>query len=117
MTEYIDREGVAEFTKGVFGGLAKHGLLDKGEEIIAERYLDIINGYPAADVVEVVHGRWVKTGQSFLFPERFRNYSCSVCGHDIDKTKYNYCPNCGAEMQLEEWMANKGEEKWLTTQR
>lgn len=44
-------------------------------------------------------GRWIKTGQSFVFPEKFRNYSCSECGYDIDKTEFNYCPNCGAKMQ------------------
>jgi len=53
---------------------------------------------PAADVVEVKHGRWIRSGQSFLYPHKFRNYSCSVCGYDIEKTKYNYCPNCGARM-------------------
>ena len=48
--------------------------------------------------VPVVCGEWVKTGQSFVNPNRFRNYCCSVCGYDIEKTKYNYCPNCGAKM-------------------
>ena len=44
-------------------------------------------------------GTWIKTGQSFVFPEKFRNYSCSECGYDVDKTKYNFCPNCGANMR------------------
>ena len=42
-------------------------------------------------------GKWIKTGQSFVFPEKFRNYSCSECGYDVDKTKFNFCPNCGAD--------------------
>lgn len=54
---------------------------------------------PTVDLVK--HGQWIKTGQSFLFPEGFRNYSCSVCGYDIDKIKYRYCPNCGAKMDGE----------------
>lgn len=53
---------------------------------------------PTIDAEPVRHGRWVKKGQSFLFPERFMNYSCSLCGYDIDKTKHRYCPNCGAKM-------------------
>lgn len=53
---------------------------------------------PTVDAVPVRHGRWVKSGQSFVYPHKFRNYSCSVCGYDIEKTKYNYCPNCGARM-------------------
>lgn len=28
-------------------------------------------------------------------------YQCSVCGSGLD-TLYNYCPNCGAEMEEEE---------------
>ena len=59
----------------------------------------IINAAPTVELV--THGYWVKTGQSFLFPDRFRNYSCSVCGYDIEKTKYRYCPNCGAYMITE----------------
>lgn len=46
-------------------------------------------------------GKWIKTGQSFVFPEKFRNYSCSECGYDIDKIKFNFCPNCGADMRGE----------------
>lgn len=56
---------------------------------------------PIVDAEPVRHGKWVKTGQSFINPNRFRNYSCSVCGYDIEKTEYNYCPNCGAKMRKE----------------
>lgn len=44
-------------------------------------------------------GKWLKTGQSFVFPGKFRNYFCSECGFEIEKTAYNYCPNCGAKME------------------
>ena len=56
-----------------------------------------INDQPAADAVEVVHGRWEKSNyHGFL--------CCSECKDVyIDKTwfgggKWNYCPNCGAKM-------------------
>ena len=51
---------------------------------------------------KVRHGRWLKTGQSFIYPEKFRNYFCSECGFELDKcikTELPYCPNCGADMQ------------------
>lgn len=53
---------------------------------------------PEFEKVEEITGTWVKTGQSFVYPEKFRNYSCSECGYDIEKTKYNYCPNCRVKM-------------------
>lgn len=47
------------------------------------------------------HGRWLKTGQSFVNPNKFKNYFCSECGLELDehiRSKPNYCPNCGAKM-------------------
>lgn len=60
--------------------------------------LSWLDAIPAADVVAVKRGYWIKTGQSFVYPEMFINYTCSVCGFDIAKTKFNYCPNCGTKM-------------------
>ena len=60
--------------------------------------------FPAADVVEVRHGKWIKT-----YPDNRLDgdYYCSNCyaGVDIatgeetpiDRELY-YCPNCGAKM-------------------
>ena len=63
---------------------------------------DMINGevpetmkIPAADVKPNIKGYWIKTGYKFIC------YSCSECGYDIEKTKFNYCPNCGAKMEGE----------------
>jgi rubrerythrin len=62
---------------------------------------DIIDQLDREDTIEPERkkGKWIKTGQSFVFPEKFRNYSCSECGYDVDKTKFNFCPNCGADMR------------------
>lgn len=64
-------------------------------------YAEKIKELPAAQP-ERERGRWIKTGQSFVFPEKFRNYSCSECGYDVNKTKLNFCPNCGAYMRGEQ---------------
>ena len=56
---------------------------------------------PTVDAEPVRHGRWGKTGQSFVSPNKFRNYFCSECGLELDehiRLKPNYCPNCGAKM-------------------
>lgn len=53
------------------------------------------------ELAVVRHGRWEKTGQSFVNPNKFRNYFCSECGLELDehiRSKPNYCPNCGAKM-------------------
>lgn len=45
--------------------------------------------FPAADVVEVVHGEWV---------DQIGLKKCSCCKtHQIEIS--NYCPNCGADMR------------------
>ena len=81
MTEYIEREDAIK--------AAKHAWA-KGLE--PSQYIEII---PAADVAEVRHGRWVDLC--------FREWHCSECGdgYCYDE-KPNYCPSCGAKMDLEE---------------
>lgn len=46
-------------------------------------------------------GRWIKTGQSFIDPNKFLCYSCSECGFDVGKVKTRFCPGCGLEMKCE----------------
>lgn len=54
---------------------------------------------PAADVRQVVHGKWVNICGT-------QEHYCSECGESFDlyaycKDKYNFCPNCGADMRTE----------------
>ena len=69
-------------------------------DLSGEKFETAILKIPVADVAPVRHGRWEK--QSGL-------YSCSECGmtcpYDVqaDVIEYwacNYCPNCGAKMDL-----------------
>ena len=65
-----------------------------GEVSIGERRIDLSH-YPVIDAVEVMHGRWEKFGYDL------RCSACGVyqCGLYMGMT--NYCPNCGAKMDLE----------------
>lgn len=61
-----------------------------------ENALDFI---PAADVAPVVHGRWIADGDFVI---------CSQCEAEMNQknslgmeNSKNYCPNCGAKMDLE----------------
>lgn len=64
-----------------------------------------IDEIPAADVAPVRHGRWEKVTSLMHQFGYYLGASCSICG----KTHYflsgemilNYCPNCGAKMDLD----------------
>ena len=70
-----------------------------------ERCVDYmrIKEIPAADVREVRRGKWI----CHTTLEYDGEWLCTVCGNEVticmcgkDKTwTYNYCPNCGANME------------------
>ena len=55
---------------------------------------EVLEDTPTADVVEVKRGKW-KVDET----HDYEPY-CSLCGHEpIAGEKYNYCPDCGADMR------------------
>lgn len=56
----------------------------------------IVSEIPAADVRPVVRGRWSE--KPYLLGT---TNVCSVCGENygMPHGKYNFCPNCGADMR------------------
>ena len=60
-------------------------------------FSDIVNEQPVLDAVPVVHARWIKAECS----EKDGNARCSKCGQ-WEWDNCNYCPNCGAKMDLED---------------
>ena len=88
--EYIDDEDFDENCDDAFVVLAKH-----------------INAAPTFTLDDIVpHGRWVMT----LYTTESRRhriisnkkFACSECGYSNGRKQSNYCPNCGAKMDLEE---------------
>ena len=76
-----------------------NGSFKKAFKLICEKLDDapIIEAEPK-------HGRWIWNNNDDEF-----FYSCSNCGHkaygnnlEIIPGTYNYCPNCGARMDLDE---------------
>lgn len=91
MAEYIDREAAKKEFALNFGSVS--------HAVIANRLLDSI---PAADVVEVVHGRW-EWYKSPVCLSGDLYCRCSICGESdpwqmTTRGHANYCPNCGAKM-------------------
>lgn len=95
MSDYIRRENALyaiQRQRGATRSPAQNRLLDLLR-------VDIVRA-PAADVAEVVHGRWLDGAEDFTCGQH--NAECSIChcyiswsGCDED---FNYCPNCGAKM-------------------
>lgn len=111
MAEYIDREAFikekrkqycddCDRRKGMKNGKYKT-LYDIGEAPCRScgigDVLDDVEDYPAADVREVVRGKWIE--------EPGHIPHCSNCGRysdDADTGDAICCPFCGAEMKGEE---------------
>lgn len=64
----------------------------------------VLNETPTVDAVPVVHGRWKKDKNVQVMTPGGQKYhnSCSVCGWLTRLHNLNYCPNCGAVMDLKE---------------
>lgn len=55
----------------------------------------------AAEMAQVVHGRWVIVDDGVMIGDG-KHMECGVCHTwSKDRIKTNYCPNCGARMDLE----------------
>lgn len=103
MDDFISRESAIEALKslptwwGDGGGWYGHAqppmvaLLDPLDAVNA------IDNIPAADVRPVKRGKWLEYDDTEYFRAK-----CSLCGNWID-TRHgtNYCPNCGAQMEVE----------------
>ena len=65
-----------------------------------DKYFEITTeDFPAADVVKVKHGRWIKTRCLVGGFHDVWGSDCSECGTTVKDDYPNYCPNCGAKME------------------
>ena len=98
MAEYIDREALEVALNHRLNFLmAENGEYDHYTSGFDEA-VTIVENFPAADVATVRHGRWG------THSDRPDSLICSVCKCGFDMWKHdphNYCPNCGAKMDLE----------------
>ena len=68
-------------------------VFEKEEVKMIERLVQAFDALPTADVAEVRHGKWIEK------PQADGLNGCSICGV-MRFGKSNYCPNCGARMDL-----------------
>lgn len=106
MREYIDRDATLnERPGGRNPGQVGKEEYNKGWNDCRSAFYKCITSMPAADVVEVRHGRWMTTD---AYPHHLY---CSVCYKTYAKNAKwvneldlptNYCPSCGARMDKED---------------
>ena len=91
---YIDREAVISRLEKV--DMDTYYGFTAAVQIGVDHAIQCIKEAPAADVVEVRHGRW-ENGGNGLYD------TCSACEKEIYLAiPMNYCPNCGARMGKED---------------
>lgn len=111
MAEYIKREALEKDLNIRLSALrGKNGYYDHYTDGFDE-CVDRVENFPAADVEEVKHGKWLNFYNDFSVAE------CSECADMFEvspdeepkkefleafKEFYHYCPNCGAKMDLED---------------
>ena len=102
MAEYIEREElISELDELISNVSFSSPYQDEVDRMIIgmERSRDCVENAETADVVPVVHGRWVKQPTQSVDVSTELSL-CSVCAHMVStywgRTKY--CPNCGARM-------------------
>ena len=78
--------------------------MPKNDELLSVDVRRIICESPIIDAEPVRHGQWetkVYTIESDGWITEYREEVCSECGEGQIGIS-NYCPNCGAKMDLEE---------------
>ena len=94
--EYIEREALQGALQRKKASIADKRYTEGWNDCMM-RVKSMVHAAHAANVVEVVHGRWYwdadnETGHNIR--------RCSVC-HSGSGWAFNYCPNCGARMDGE----------------
>lgn len=110
MSDYISREaalesfGDAPMWTGYYEpySFEVHMALTSIAKVIRETITQV----PAADVVPVRRGEWLRTDDDW---NSLVTIQCSACGgewcfevdEEVQLLGYNYCPGCGCKMDLE----------------
>ena len=99
---YIKREDAQKVLCG-WCGVCQNPTLEDLEKCddICPQFAQI----PDADVRPVAKAYWIGEGDGYAGGEMVYDvWSCSNCGYTVDEgdnepPRYNFCPNCGADMR------------------
>lgn len=90
--KYILRSGAIDAIKRNAGTL-----YTREAEFLFRKVISLLKNAPAADVVEVVHAKWIPFHSEAAGDIQY----CSACDIGFD-ARMDYCPHCGARM--DGWM-------------
>ena len=99
MAEYIERDAtIREIER-------REALMVGDKRVSVAAMKSFIKNRPASDVAPVRHGQWIEYTK-VIIPEPYNKWEqawkCSECGFDDGFVAYNYCPNCGAKMDIKD---------------
>ena len=91
MSEYISKEkAIARFEE-----IKKSGVSLR-DTLYLDGVITVLENIQTEDVSTIVHGKWI-------FNDDWWEFRCTNCNGAIGNIKkYEYCPYCGARMDLEE---------------
>lgn len=102
MADYIEREAFLKNIEERYCTPCKAEWKDQGGRMCRACWVDDMRGEvmdePAADVAAVVHGRWIEDHDYLKCPECGVMVKWDFTFFDIGD--WNFCPNCGARMDL-----------------
>ena len=103
MAEYIEREAISEEIRKYYYKNPPNFSYGEGFDRGLDRAQRAILDAPAADVVPVRHGRWIHETIEDDWGGTYHSWSCSECKFSVGRnpTDENFCPKCGAKMDLE----------------
>lgn len=103
MKEYKDYAKItAHFDLAIEEAIKFGGDVGKHAVLLFETMRNKLDAIPTADVAEVRHGRWGRTGTLVGLMNFKHFYRCTACGRRGGNTKTNYCPHCGCKMDKED---------------
>lgn len=92
MAEYIDRVNALSYLKEKYNEM--NGM-NAWYYAGFQHAVGLLENFRKSDVAKVVHGKWI-------FNDDWWEFRCTNCNKAIGNIKkYEYCPYCGAKMDLE----------------
>lgn len=95
MTDYIEREAIENIICDICERKLEYC---PSRDFTGCEPKELLKAIPIADVKPIVRGEWR------LYSPFTDTYECNNCGYQVidESFRTNFCPNCGAKMEVED---------------